>query len=120
MEPSRRIERVAELLKRELGELIRREFSVQATGLLTVNRVGLARDLKSAIVFVGFVGNPEQQKTVRVLLNERAAHLQMALGSVVRLKFTPQLKFVLDDSIEKGDRVIQILDELDAPARKDA
>ena len=112
MEPSRRLERVAELLKRELGELIRREFSVEEVGLLTVNRVGVARDLKSAIVFLGFVGTAEQRKTAPLRLEEHAAQLQMHLGAIIRLKFTPQLRFVLDDSVEKGNRVLQILDEL--------
>lgn len=112
MEPSRRLERVAELLKRELGEIIRREFAVHEVGLFTVNRVGVARDLKSAIVFLGFVGTNLQRKKAPELMESRAGLLQMQLGNTVRLKFTPQLKFVLDDSVEKGNRVLQILDEL--------
>lgn len=115
MEPSRRLERVAELLKRELGEIIRREFQVSQVGLLNVNRVGVARDLKSAVVFMGFVGTKEQEKNAPALLQTHAARLQMQLGTNVRLKFTPQLKFVLDDSVEKGNRVLQILDEIHRP-----
>lgn len=115
MEPSRRIERVAEMLKRELGELIRRKFNVASVGLLTVNRVGVAKDLRSAIVFLGFVGTQDQRKHAPAVLQSAASQLQMELGQTIRLKFTPQLKFVLDDSVEKGNRVLQILEELDPP-----
>ena len=54
--PNRRLARVKELLRQELSEIIRREFNIEEVGLLTVNDVGVSRDLRSAIVFLGFVG----------------------------------------------------------------
>ena len=54
--PSRRLQRVSELIKRELAELIRRELSVEKIGLLNINEVKVAPDLKNALVFVGHVG----------------------------------------------------------------
>ncbi len=70
---SLRIERVRELLKREIGEAIRREFHVNEVGLITVNDVDVAGDLKSAIVFISILGNAEQQKRGFQLL-DRAPH----------------------------------------------
>lgn len=113
MQLNRRQARVAKLLKREVGEIIRRELAVHEVGLLTVNEVGVASDLKSATVFVGFVGTRPQRASAPEKLEARAARIRMMLGSAIRLKFTPILKFVLDDSIQEASRVIQILEELE-------
>lgn len=59
--PSRRIQRVTELLRREVSELLRRELNVEEVGLLSINEVKVAPDLKTATVFVGFVGNRQQR-----------------------------------------------------------
>ena len=59
---SLRHQRVRQLLKREIGEVIRREIAVADAGLITVTDVGIAGDLKSATVFVGIIGNADQQR----------------------------------------------------------
>jgi ribosome-binding factor A len=110
---SLRIQRVRELLKQEIGEAIRREFHVNEAGLISVNDVDVAGDVKSAIVFISILGNPEQQKRGFQLLNEHRIRIQGMIGRSVVLKYTPTLKFVFDDSIVRGNRVLQILDELE-------
>jgi ribosome-binding factor A len=104
---------VQELLKREIGEAIRREFHVNECGLISVNDVDVAGDLKSATVFISILGNPDQQKRGFQLLTEHRIRLQGLVGRAVVLKYTPTLKFVFDDSITRGNRVLQILDELE-------
>ena len=111
--PNRRLERVAEHLRRELSEIIRREFSVQEVGLLTVNEVRVAPDTKTATAFMGFVGTASQKRSVPEKLHSHAAHIQIILGSTLRLKWTPVLTFVLDESIERGNRVLSLLQELE-------
>jgi ribosome-binding factor A len=113
--PSRRLERVRELLKRALGEAIRREIPVNQAGLISVNDVEVAGDLRTAKVFVSVLGNAQQQKTAMTVLGENRVRLQGLLAKAVVLKFTPQLRFVLDDSVQRGNRVLQILEELDQP-----
>ncbi|HAB15946.1 MAG TPA: 30S ribosome-binding factor RbfA [Verrucomicrobiota bacterium] len=113
MENSRRLARVRELLKQEVAEVIRQELSIEDVGLLTVNDVGTARDFRSAIVFLGFVGTPAQRKQALSVLAERAKLIQSRVGRSVRLKFTPELRFQIDDSIEQGNRVLAILDQLE-------
>jgi ribosome-binding factor A len=108
-----RHERVRELLKRELGEVIRREIPMDEAGLLTVNEVGVASDLRSATVFVGVIGTPEQRKKAVSLLEKESKRIQGLVGRAVVLKYTPHLKFVIDHSIERGNRVLEILDELE-------
>ncbi len=119
---SLRLQRVRELLKREIGEAVRREFHVSEAGLITVNDVDLAGDLKSATVFISILGNPDQQKRGFQLLNEHRVRLQGFIGRAVVLKYTPKLKFAFDDSIVRGNRVLQILEELEkaSPAEEDS
>lgn len=111
--PSLRLQRVRELLKREIGEVIRREFQVSDAGLITVNDVDVAGDLKSATVFISILGNADQQKRGFQLLNDHRIRIQGLVGKAVVLKYTPMLKFVFDDSIVRGNRVLQIIEELE-------
>jgi ribosome-binding factor A len=111
--PSLRQERVRELLKRAIGEAIRREFDVSAIGLITVNDVECAGDLKSATVYVSILGNADQQKRGLATLTEKRVRLQGLLAKAVVLKYTPTLRFLLDDTVVRGNRVMQILDELE-------
>src|SRR5262249_36620037 len=111
--PSLRIQRVRELLKREIGEVIRREFEVSDVGLITVNDVDVSGDLHSAIVFTSILGNPDQQKRVLAALERNRVRIQGLVARSVVLKYTPTLRFVIDDSVVRGNRVLQIIEELD-------
>jgi ribosome-binding factor A len=111
--PSLRHERVRELLKRAIGEVIRREFHVSEAGLITVNDVEVSGDLHSAVVFVSILGNADQQKRGTALLSEHRTRIQGMVGREVILKYTPKLRFILDDSVVRGNRVLSILDELE-------
>ena len=116
--PSLRIQRVRELLKRAIGETLRREFPVSEAGLITVNDVDVAGDLKSAPAFISVLGNADQQNRAFNLLDQHRKRIQGLVGRSVVLKFTPALRFVLDDSVVRGNRVLQIIEELekDSPA----
>lgn len=111
--PSLRHERVRELLKRTLAEILRREVDATECGLMNINEVGVARDLKSAKVFVGVVGSDAQRKKAAVLLEKRRAYFQQLMANELVLRYTPKIKFHLDDSVEQGNRVLQILEELE-------
>jgi ribosome-binding factor A len=111
--PSLRIQRVRELLKRQIGEVIRREFPVAEVGLVTVNDVDVAGDLHSAMVFISILGTADQQKRGLDLLTRHRKRLQALVSRAVVLKYTPRLKFVIDDSVVRGNRVLQIIDELE-------
>ena len=110
---SLRMQRVRELLKREIGEVIRREFPVEDAGLVTVNDVDVAGDLHSALVFISILGNAEQQKRGFHLLVRHRKRIQGLVARNVILKYTPTLKFHMDDSVVRGNRVLEIIEELE-------
>ena len=118
--PNLRHERVRELLRRAIGEAIRREFNVSDVGLITVNDIEMGGDLKSAVVFITILGNADQQKRGLQVLEQNRIRIQGLVAKSVVLKFTPTLKFIVDDSIVRGNRVLQILDELEKTSPVDS
>ena len=111
--PSLRQQRVRELLKRTVGEILRRELDSESCGLITVNDVGMANDLHSAMVFVSVLGSDKQKRTAAKRLKSERSRIQYMLGREVVLKYTPRIKFELDDAIEAGNRVMSILEEME-------
>ena len=110
---SLRLQRVRELLKREIGEAIRREFQVSDAGLITVNDVEVAGDLHSALVFVSILGSADQQKRGFSLLVRNRKRIQGLVAGAIILKYTPRLRFLMDESIVRGNRVLGIIEELE-------
>lgn len=107
-----RLARVAEILKRELSAAVLREVPSDGA-LVTINAVDVSPDLRNATVHVGVLGTAAQQKDALARLVQHRAVLQAECARRVVLKFTPHLHFKLDESVERGSRVLDILDELD-------
>jgi ribosome-binding factor A len=101
------------MLKREIGEAIRREFLVSDAGLVTVTDVDVAGDLHSAVVYVSILGSADQRKRGLSLLMRHRKRIQGLVGRAVTLKYTPTLKFRVDESIARGNRVLDIIQELE-------
>lgn len=111
--PNLRQARVRELLKRTIGEAIRREFNVNDVGLISVNDVDCPGDFKTAVIYISILGTTDQQKLGLTKLTESRGRIQSLVAKAVVLKYTPTLKFVVDDSLVRGNKVMQILDELE-------
>jgi ribosome-binding factor A len=110
---SLRLQRVRELLKREIGEVIRRQLPVDQVGLINVNDVDVAPNLHNATVFIGVLGGEAQKKRAMEALEQNRKRIQAYLGKAVVLKYTPHLRFVLDESVERGNRILRLLDDLE-------
>ena len=112
-----RMLRVNEVVKRELSGIIAREMNFEGV-LVSINHVDVASDLKNAHVFVSVLGT-EAGESVISKLNSHRATLQAELARHVTMKYTPHLVFHLDNSIERGTRVIEILQKLETPPSND-
>jgi ribosome-binding factor A len=104
--------RVNEVVKRELSGIIAREMSFDGA-LVSINHVDVTSDLKNAHVFVSVLGTKARESVMSKLASHRSA-LQAELARHVTMKYTPHLIFHLDDSIERGARVIEIMQEMEA------
>ncbi len=101
-------------MKRELSDLIGRELTFEQ--LVTIQSVDVTPDLKHAHVYVSvFGGDAAAAKAVLAKLHDHRKELQALLSRRVVLKFTPQLHFKLDETIERGTRIIDILQSLNLP-----
>jgi len=109
-----RLDRVNSLLKRVIGEAVFRILQGDDVnpGTVTVTGVSCAKNLRNATVRVSVFGEPAEQKRALGHLIRRTHEFERTVNAQVRLKFTPQLRFELDHSLEKGDRVLALLNEL--------
>lgn len=109
-----RLVRVAEILKRELSAAILREVPFKEE-IVTVTGVDVSPDLRNATVHVSVLGGSEaRRKAALERLEQHRGLLQSECSKRVVLKFTPHLHFNLDESMERGARVLDILDRLDS------
>lgn len=106
-----RLERVNEVLKREIGDMIRKEFVFDAQ-LVTVQQVDCTPDLKHAHVYMSVIGTDAQCRRALSALQAKRTAIQYAVSRRVTMKYTPQIHFKLDTGIERGTKVIRIMDEL--------
>ncbi len=115
---SNRIGRINEEIQRELATQIRslKDPRVSGTGMVSVTRVNTTPDLRYAQVFISVL-DKAQEKDVLKGLKSAAGFLRRELGSSLRLRYTPELQFVADDSIEHGAHILELLRDVE---RKDA
>ena len=104
-----RIGRINEEIQRELSGLLRtlKDPRLQS-GLLTVTHVDTTSDLRYAKIYVSAL-DKTQEKDMMKGLRSAAGYLRRELGTALRLRYTPELQFVADDSIEKGAHILEML-----------
>jgi len=108
-----RAERVGDLLKEELSEVLLREIKDPRIGFVTITGVRVSDDLRHARVYVVTHETGEgQQRTLEGLQSARG-YLRGALGRRVRLRYIPDLSFWVDESLEQGFRIHEILKSLE-------
>jgi ribosome-binding factor A len=109
---SRRTERLAEEIREEVALLIASELKDPRIGFVTVTRVEVTPDLRTARIYVGVLGAEKQRTTSLAGLKQGAGFLRRALGRTLRLRYTPELLFQYDEGLEASDRVAKLLAEI--------
>jgi ribosome-binding factor A len=107
-----RTERVADALQRELATLIREEMRDPRLGIVNVTAVEVSRDLGHAKVFVNFVAGktPEEAKVAVEVLNNAAGYLRSQAAKAIRMRSVPGLRFIYDESGERGQKLSALID----------
>jgi|SRR5689334_23207014 len=109
-----RRERVAEQIRSELASLLAREVHDPGIGFVTLTRVQVTADLQSARVLYTVLGDDRARQASSRALERATPFLRHQIGVRLRLRRTPALRFVYDDSIEGQDRIEQLLNEIHA------
>ena len=116
MADSVRIRRVAEQIRGELSQILRDEVGDPRIRLVTVTRVKLASDLGAATIFYCPLGeNPdaERAKELGYAMKAVTSFCRRTLASRMKLRHTPELRFILDDSISQGSETLDVIRSLD-------
>ena len=109
---SHRIERINNLIRQEISELLQRQVKDPRLGtFIAVTEVSTSPDLKSAKVFVSRISNQEEKEETMQALEAAAGFLRKSLMKNLRLRRVPDLYFYWDDSIERADRLFRLLDQ---------
>lgn len=111
---SQRTERVDELLRQEIGSIVARDVADPRIGFATVTSVETTRDLRHAKVWVSVIGQPAERDETVAALRRAMPFVRRELGSRLRIKRIPDLHVHLDDTAERGTRLLQLLSELEA------
>ena len=93
--------------------MLRQHLPLETFGMVSVHEVFVSGDLKQAKILLGHVGSKEQRNKATHYLNDHRGELQKDISQRVVMKYSPQVRFTFDDSIEKGNQVLGIIDELE-------
>ena len=111
--PSNRLNKISDLLKRELALLIQNEIRDPRVSMVSVTAVKVSRDLAYSEVFVTMLGksSAEEAKEGIAALNKAGGYLRNLLAKSVNLRSTPKLKFTYDESVVRGQYLSGLIDE---------
>lgn len=108
-----RSDRVRKALIREISELLRTELKdPRMAGMVSVTDVEVSADCRYAKVFVSVYGNEEEQASTMQALESSTGFIRSEIGKRMPMRFTPEIKFKIDDSLERGARVTDILNKI--------
>lgn len=106
--------RIGDQLRVELSDLIARQVHDPGIGFLTITHVKVSPDLQVARVYYTTLGDDKARRESGRALGRATPFLRRQIGARLRLKRVPQLEFSYDESIERGDRIEQILRDIDS------
>lgn len=109
--PTRRLDKVNELMKREIGTFVQKEFEWPGT-IVSILEVDITEDLKEGRVWVGVVGKMAPAQVIEKLMRHRGV-IQNAVCKRVILRCTPRLTFKYDDSAKRGVDLVNLLDDIE-------
>ncbi|YAF98506.1 MAG: 30S ribosome-binding factor RbfA [Nodularia sp. CChRGM 3473] len=114
MATNRRISRVAELIKREVSQMLLNGIKDDrvGTGMVSVTDVDVSGDLQHAKIYVSIYGTEEAKAETMAGLRSATGFVRSELGARVRLRRTPEVMFIEDDSLERGTKVLTLLNQL--------
>ena len=107
-----RYEKIAEAIKKEVSTIIHDELKDPRLGFITIVRVELTRDLRSAKIFFSVLGNEQERENSRIALDSAIGFIRRLIGQRIKLRLVPEITFKEDYSSEYSVRIEEILQEI--------
>ena len=113
-----RVEKLQELMKQEISDIIFHELKDPRIGFVTVTSVACTEDLREAKIYVSVMGDEKKARDTLNGLNSSLGFVRREIGKRIRLRFTPEIGFALDTSLSYSDHIQRLLNEIheDRPA----
>lgn len=110
----RRLEKVSSLIKREISQMLLSDIKDDrvGAGMVSVTHVNISKDLQYAKIFVSIYGTEEAKSETMEGLKACTGFVRRELGQRIRLRHTPEIRFVQDSSLEQGDRLINLINSI--------
>lgn len=115
---SRRMLKVNELIHEEISDILQKKIKDPRVGFVTVSDVIVSDDLRYAKVFITVYGSEEQKSQSLVGLAQARGFVRRELGKRIRLRYTPEIIFKFDDTLERSTRIMELLKEIDASPKQ--
>lgn len=109
---SKRVDRVAEQMKKELGALITQKVKDPRIGFVTVTDVEVTGDLQNATIFISVLGSEREKEDTLKGLNKAKGFIRTEIGNRIRLRKVPEIEFEFDESIAYGNRIQTLLTQV--------
>ncbi len=104
--------RLAQELKSEISAIITRELPHHRLGFITITEVKVSPDLRYARVFISVLGSAEDRQRTLNILKEEKAFIRQLIGRRFRLRHTPELTFIYDETVENADHMMRLMDDI--------
>ena len=116
MATNRRVSKVSSLIKREVSQMLLNEIKDDrvGAGMVSITEVEVSGDLQHAKIFVSIYGSEEARAETMAGLESSTAFVRHELGQRIRLRRTPEVIFLEDRSLERGDQILNLLNQLHA------
>ncbi|MDD5383100.1 MAG: 30S ribosome-binding factor RbfA [Candidatus Margulisbacteria bacterium] len=108
-----RPDRVAELIKEEVSRIIHEDVSDPRIGFISITQVDISADLENAKIMVSILGSEDKKQECMDGLYSATSFIRGKLGGLLGLRVVPEIRFIRDDSLEKGSRVLGIINQLE-------
>lgn len=115
---SHRIERVNQLIRQEISDLLRREIKdPRLSQFIAVTAVATSPDLRNAKVYISFISDEQQKRDALEALAGASHFFRKEMARTLRLRRIPELSFHWDNSIERGARIMNLIDDVSSSDR---
>ena len=105
-----RNERVRKTLMKEIADILQKD--IKTAGMVSIMDVEVSHDNSFAKIYYSVFGNEEQIEKTKETIEHNKSKIRYEIGKRIRLRLTPELRFIFDDSIERGSKVTEILNKI--------